>query len=378
MPTSLAPAMTTTLPHDSATRSTPDQRAVPRVPVLRAIATGGPAHVIPQATAKAAAASVFPELERSQTMLRVFDNAEIEHRRFARPVEWYMTPRSFAEKNGIYVCEVLDLAERLVTEALAGAGLKPADIDAVIFVSSTGISTPSLDTYLMQRMGIRSSAARLPLWGLGCVGGAAGLSRAADLVRAGYEHVLLVAVEFCSLTFVLGDDDKSNVIGTAIFADGGAAVVLGADSGPGDGGLARVVRSRSGLLDDSAALTGWDITEDGFKLRLSAQIPALLAESLRPLVDESLAEEGWTLDSLDAIALHPGGAKVILGYEALLNLPSPMFEPTRTVLRDHGNMSSPTVLFVLEEVLRSGPRGRCLMSATGPGFSAEHLLLELP
>jgi alkylresorcinol/alkylpyrone synthase len=357
------------------------QRRRERIPVVRGISTGTPEHEAPQPLVKRAATEHFPGIERSDAILGVFDHAEIDTRYFARPLEWYIEPRSFAEKNAIYVEEALSLAERVATQALADAGVAASEVDAVVFVSSTGVSTPSLDSYLMQRMGIDPSAVRLPLWGLGCAGGAAGLARAGDLVRAGYEHVLLVAVEFCSLTFMMADPSKSNFIGTAIFADGGAAVVLGAE-GPRDrvggngGGLVRILHTHSHLVDGTADMTGWDVVEDGFKLRLSQEIPTMVIGKLRGIVDDSLARAGWTLDDLDTVMVHPGGAKVIVGYELALELGPHALDTTRTVLREHGNMSSPTVLFVLAEALKSAPRGKGLLSATGPGFSAEHLLVE--
>ncbi|MDQ8046745.1 MAG: hypothetical protein AAGC46_01000 [Solirubrobacteraceae bacterium] len=352
------------------------QRRRERIPVVRGISTGGPRHTAAQAEVKRVATEHFPGVERSDAILSVFDHAQIDERQLARPVDWYVEQRPFAEKNAIYVEETLALGERLTRRALGDAGLTPADVDAVVFVSSTGVSTPSLDSFLMQRMGIPADAIRLPLWGLGCAGGAAGLARAADLVRAGYEHVLLLAVEFCSLTFHMGDESKANFIGTAIFADGGAALVLGADEGPGDGGLVRLLHAHSHLVDDSAALTGWDVVDAGFKLRLSAEIPTIMLTRLRPIVDASLAIAGWSLDDLDTIMVHPGGAKVLTGYELALGLDEHALDASRTVLREHGNMSSPTVLFVLAEALRHRPRGRGMVSATGPGFSAEHLLVE--
>jgi alkylresorcinol/alkylpyrone synthase len=375
------------------------QRFAPRraepVPVVRALRVGNPEHDAAQADMLRAATEHFPGVYRSDAMIGVFENAKIEHRQLARPVEWYLEPRSFADKNAVYVDEALDLAERLATEALQDAGITPADVDAVVFVSSTGISTPSLDAYLIQRMGINPGVARLPLWGLGCAGGGAGLSRSADLVKAGYRNVLLVSVEFCSLTFQLGDESKSNFIGTALFADGGAAAVLGAadpipggrvaaagavsgyptDDQYGDA-LLTIVSSHSTLVPDSAAMTGWDVVEEGFKLRLSPEIPTMMALHLRDMVDASLAEVDWTLDSIDTVVIHPGGSKVITGYELVLGLGEHTLDSARKVLREHGNMSSPTVLFVLAEALKAGPRGRGLISATGPGFCAEHLLVE--
>ncbi|MBO9532192.1 MAG: hypothetical protein J7513_04365 [Solirubrobacteraceae bacterium] len=353
-----------------------------RTPVITAIRTGTPGHRLPQAEAQRVAASQFPEIESSPDLLGVFDHAEIDERQLARPSEWYVEPHGFAEKNAVYREEALALATRLIGEALDDAGVEPEQIDAVVFVSTTGLSTPSLEAQLIQDLGLSRNAVRVPLWGLGCAGGAAGLARAADLVRAGHAHVLLVAVEFCSLTFQMGDDDKANLIGTALFADGGAALVLGAEETAGTddaraASLVRILHTHSELLDDSAALTGWDVIDDGFKLRLAPEIPQVVAANLRRVIDASLADAGWVVGDLDAVVVHPGGAKVIAGYEAVLGVDSSMLDPARAVLRQHGNMSSPTVLFVLAETLARGTTGRGLISATGPGFSAEHLLVEL-
>ena len=350
-----------------------------RTPVVTGIRTGVPGNPVGQADARAAAMSQFPELAGDDGLLAAFENAAIDERHLARPIEWYLEEHGFAERNDVYIEEALALSERLATEAMADAGVDPTDIDAVLFVSTTGLSTPSLEAHLIQRLGIDHTAIRMPLWGLGCAGGAAGLARASDLVRAGYEHVLLIVVELCSLTFQMGDDSKTNIIGTALFADGGAALVIGAEENPSLGAapLLRVLHTHSELLDDSAALTGWDVIDDGFQLRLSRDIPAVVGANLRRVVDASLDLAGWSITDLDAIMVHPGGTKVITGYELALELEAGTLDITRDVLRRHGNMSSPTVLFVVAETIAHGVRGRGLISATGPGFSAEHLLVEL-
>lgn len=352
-----------------------------RTPVVRAIRTGNPGFRVTQSEARAGAAVQFAGREGAHDLLRVFDNAQIDERQLARPIAWYLQSHGFAEKNAVYREEALALSRRLAADALRDAGVAPAEVDAIVFVSTTGLSTPSLEAQLIGDLGLARTAVRVPLWGLGCAGGAAGLARAADLIRAGHEHVLLIAVEFCSLTFQMGDDSKANIIGTALFADGGAALVLGADGAGGATGagapLVRILHSHSELIDDTVALTGWDVVDDGFQLRLSPEIPAVVGASLRRLIDASLDDAGWTVDDLDAVMVHPGGAKVIAGYEAALGVAPEMLDPTREVLRRHGNMSSPTVLFVLAETIARGIRGRGLISATGPGFSAEHLLVEL-
>ncbi|MFI7589222.1 type III polyketide synthase [Spongisporangium articulatum] len=343
---------------------------------VRGISTGGPEHEYRQGEVRSVAASVYSDTT-APAHLSVFENAAIDRRRFAMPLEWYATPHGFGERNDAYRRVALQLAEEHARRAIEAAGWSAEDVDAVVFVSSTGVSTPSLDADLVGRLGLRTSVARLPLFGLGCAGGAAGLARAADLVRAGYEHVLLVAVELCSTTFVLDDDSAANFIGTALFADGCAAVTVGPAAGRGPE-LAHVLHAHSLTVPDTSWLTGWDVQDEGFRLRLAKEIPEAMAAALRPAVDDALETAGWKLDDLDAVALHPGGAKVITGYQAVLGLSDDLLDPVRTVLREHGNMSSPTVLFVLDELLRRKTTGNTLMSASGPGFALEHLLLWLP
>ncbi|WP_407541245.1 3-oxoacyl-[acyl-carrier-protein] synthase III C-terminal domain-containing protein [Deinococcus radiomollis] len=348
----------------------------PALPVVQSIATGTPPHHAQQSDIQAAATQLFPRLSQRPKLMEVFSNAQIERRALARPLEWYMQPRSFAEKNAVYVEESLALCERLTRDALSRADRTAEQIDAVVFVSSTGISTPSLESVVMERLGINRQAVRLPLWGLGCAGGAQGLARAADLVRAGYQNVLLLAVEMCSLTLVAGDQSSSNFVGTALFSDGGAALLLGPDTG--DSSLARIRGARSTLLPQSQDVMGWDVDDGGLKVRFSQDIPGLVAGMMRENVDLALEAVGWTQDDLNEYIVHPGGAKVVAAYEQALGLENGRLVCSRKVLRDYGNMSSATVLFVLEQTLRRGASGRGLLSAMGPGFCAEHVLLEFP
>jgi alkylresorcinol/alkylpyrone synthase len=350
------------------------------VPVLRSVVTGTPPHLTRQTDIQAAAAQLFPRLAERPRLMEVFVNAQIETRALARPLEWYLKPRSFAEKNAVYVQEVLKLLERLTVEALRQANCTPAQVDAVVFVSSTGVSTPSLESVPMERLGINRKAVRLPLWGLGCAGGAQGLARAADLVRAGYRNVLLLAAEMCSLTLVANDRSGSNFVGTALFSDGGAALLLGPErkERPTEPHLARVVGAHSTLIPQSGHVMGWDVDDGGLRVRFSQDIPGLVEQMMKADVDEALSTVGWRQDDLAEYVVHPGGAKVIAAYEQALGLEAGRLVCSRRVLRDYGNMSSVTVLFVLEHTLRRGAEGRGLLSAMGPGFCAEHVLLEFP
>ncbi|GGR02135.1 type III polyketide synthase [Deinococcus ruber] len=345
------------------------------MPVLRSIAVGTPANRVSQSEAREAAKTFLPRLAARPKLLDVFDNAMIDTRYLARPLEWYLEPHGFAEKNAVYVEETLALCERLTLEAMEKAGIRAADIGAVVFVSSTGISTPSLESILMERLGIARHAVRLPLWGLGCAGGAQGLARSADLVRAGYKNVLFLAAEFCSLTLVAGDETSSNFVATALFADGAAALILGPDDGSGPA-LMRVHGSFSTLIENSKDIMGWDVVESGLKVRFSQDIPSLVRQMMSSNVQEALEVVGWTQDELQEYVVHPGGAKVIEAYEESLGLPAGRLVCSRRVLREYGNMSSSTVLFVLNETLRRGAHGKGLLSAMGPGFCAEHVLVD--
>ncbi|WP_370293984.1 type III polyketide synthase [Deinococcus sp. KSM4-11] len=350
----------------------------PPVPVVRALVTGTPPHPTPQAEIREAARTLFPRMAARPHMLDVFDNAQIDTRALARPLEWYLHPRGFGEKNDVFLQEARTLIRRLAAEALAQAQVAPGDVDAVVVVNTSGLSTPSLDADLIGALGLNRHAARLPVWGLGCAGGAAGLARAADLVRAGFRRVLYVAVELCSLTLVKGDESKSNFVGTALFSDGGAALVVTAPDVPGPPPLAAIHGAYSTLIEHSEDIMGWDIVDDGLKVRFSRDIPTLVRGMMQENVQEALTAHGWCREQVQTYVVHPGGVKVLGAYEEALALPDGALDASRRVLRDYGNMSSVTVLFVLHETLKAAPTGRALLSAMGPGFSAEHVLLEFP
>ncbi|EYB69752.1 chalcone and stilbene synthases-like protein [Deinococcus phoenicis] len=347
-------------------------------PVVRSLVTGNPPYRAPQAEVREAARTLFPRMAARAHMLDVFDNALIESRALARPLEWYQQERGFGEKNAVFVEEARALTLRLAREALARAEVAPADVDAVVVVNTSGISAPSLDAYLIGALGLNRHAARLPVWGLGCAGGAAGLARAADLVRAGHRRVLYVAVELCSVTLVAGDESKSNFVGTALFSDGGAALVVTAPDVPGPPPLLALHGSFSTLIEDSEDIMGWDVIDDGLKVRFSRDIPTLVRSMMQENVTEAVTGQGWSRGDIGTFVVHPGGAKVVSAYEEALGLPEGALDASRRVLAAHGNMSSVTVLFVLEEVLKLRPSGRGLLSAMGPGFSAEHVLIEFP
>ena len=339
-----------------------------------AVATASPPHAVAQPELRAFArrffAADFPAIDR---LLPAFDNSGIDERQMASPLEWFDHPHSFAEKNEVYRRSALEMSRRAGAEALRRAALRPDEVAALVFVSTTGIATPSLDSYLVQLLGLSRATARVPLWGLGCAGGAAGLARAADLVRALGRPVLLIAAEVCSATFVHGDRSKSNLIATALFGDGAAAVVLA----PGDEGL-RIVGSHSHLIDDSEDIMGWTLEPQGLRVRFARSIPNLVRDVVPGFTLAAAAAAHVSPAEIEHFVLHPGGTKVLAAYEAALAVPRARIESAYAVLREHGNMSSPTLLFVLERFMRETPRSGAagLMLGLGPGFAAEAVMFR--
>lgn len=350
------------------------------MPKLIAASHAFPPHVVPQTTVRALAQELFvnqvAELER---LLTIFEHSRIETRQFMMPLDWYLKPHSPQDRTRIYQEQGLELMEQAAKRCLEQASCDPAQIDQIIFVSSTGHATPTLDAHLINRLGLRPNTTRLPLWGLGCAGGAVGLARAVDHCRAYPEQrVLLVALECCSLTFMAADLSKKNLVATALFADGAAAaLVAGAatlDTGP------QVLGSRSQLFPDSYRIMGWDFVGQEMQLVLSPKLPLVIRQELRPLVDAFIASHGVERSEIRHFITHPGGARVIDVYRDVLELHHDELALTEAALRKHGNVSSVSVLLVLEQWLASAARnqpGYGLLSAFGPGFSAELLLLQV-
>ena len=350
------------------------------MPKIIAASHALPPHLAPQFVIRELVQGLFAnqvaELER---LLAIFDNSRIKTRQFMMPLSWYLAPHPPAERTRIYQEQGLELMVQAAERCLAQAGCAPAEIDQIIVVSSTGHATPTLDAHLINRLGLRPTTTRLPLWGLGCAGGAAGLARAVDHCRAFPEqHVLLVALECCSLTFMAADISKKNLVATALFADGAAAVLIAGD-GTGKAGP-RVLASRSQLFPDSYRIMGWDFVGQEMRLVLSPKLPMLIRQELRPLVDDFFAAQGISRAAVQHFITHPGGARVIDVYRDVLELHGDELALTEAALRDHGNISSVSVLLVLEAWLASPGRktpGFGLLSAFGPGFSAELLLLQV-
>lgn len=340
---------------------------------IMAVGTAVPPYCLRQDDIQEFAAALFRDnLHNLDRLLPVFANSLIKTRHLSQPLAWYAGKHSFAEANAVYEQVAVELAERAAGQAIERAGIGRSDIGTILFVSSTGIATPSLDSILIQKLGLSPHTARLPLWGLGCAGGVAGLARAAQLAAAGGPAaILVVAVELCSLTYQRGDYSKANLIGTSLFADGAAAAVIAPD-----GGGPVIVDSFSTLFADTGDIMGWSVVEGGLQVRFSRDIPSIVRKYLPELTGILCDRHGIGRGTVEHYVVHPGGAKILSAYAESLDLPPEKLAPAYTVLADYGNMSSASVLFVLEKFMaETKPAGRYgLMLALGPGFSAEQVL----
>lgn len=347
-------------------------------PSVLSVATALPPYRVSQGEMKEFARRMFSESGRDvERLLPVFDNSGVETRHFCVPLEWLDEMHTFPEKNALYVKNALELAEEASRTAMDRAGVAPEDIGAIFFFSTSGVSTPSLDSKLIFSLGLSEHTRRVPIWGLGCAAGAAGLARAADHARVRPDRpVLLVGAEFSSLTGQRGDLSKSNLISTSLFADGAAAVVLG----PGEGSEGpELVGDYSTVWSGTEDVMGWELIETGLKVKLSRSVPEIVLERMRGNVEDACEASGLGFGDLRHFVLHPGGAKVLDAFEEVLGLSAGGLANSRGVLRDCGNMSSVTVLFILERLLQSGDyaAGEAgILSAMGPGFSAEHVLFR--
>lgn len=342
---------------------------------IAGIATSVPRHKVDQATIMSLAPAVFgPSFQDFTRLLPVFANTQVRTRYFSQPVEWFLKPHTFQEANETYKETAFELAYQAAEAVMAQAGVQPEEIGMILFASTTGIATPSLDSKLIQKLGLCRNIPRLPIWGLGCAAGVAGLARASELCPGlKGRYLLLITVELCSLTFQLGDLSKANVIAASLFGDGGAALLIGLDcDGP------EILGSYSHLWDNSEDIMGWELVDTGLKVRLSRDIPSLVRTEMPKLLDASAA--AWGIDRRDIrhCVLHPGGAKVLEAFAETTGIDPAVLEPSYWVLHEYGNMSSPTVLFALRHFLDTTPRtgDLGLMLAFGPGFCAEQLLFR--
>ncbi len=318
-----------------------------------------------------------------ERLLPVYRNAGIETRYSCVPIAWYERPAGWKDRNALYLDHAVALLAEAARACLDRAGIAPERVDSLVTVSSTGIATPSLDARLLEEIPFRRDIKRLPIFGLGCAGGVLGLARAAALaVAEPGTLVLFLVVELCGLTFRSNDVSKSNVIATALFGDGAAAALVScaaqADARPALTTWPALTAWGEYTWPDTLGVMGWLVEEDGFGVLFSRAIPTIVRERFGAAVDGFLAGQGLGRADLAGTICHPGGAKVLDALEEVFALEPGAMAESRAVLRDYGNMSAATVLFVLERTLRGALRGRHLMTSLGPGFTAGFLLMEAP
>lgn len=343
------------------------------IPRLISLATTNPKHILHQKDVLPAASEHFSSNNPSfNRLMKVYMNANIETRRSCVDLDWYKHEHTFSERNSLYLEHGLNLIEEVTNKAISSANLNANDIDAVVTVSSSGIATPSLDALLIDRMNFKNNTIRLPIFGLGCVGGVVGLSRAANIAQA-YDgkNVLLVVLELCGLTFRHNDFSKSNIVATALFADGAAAAIINTKGN----GLS-ITASGEYTWPKSLDIMGWDVKNDGLAVVFSKDIPTLVRKKFRFALNCFLEDNNLYFSDIDNFICHPGGSKVVDALEEVLELHQGELQYSREILREYGNMSAVTVLFVLEKEILANNKSFNLVSSLGPGFTAGFLTLD--
>lgn len=341
---------------------------------LLSLTTAVPPRTIKQAEAKALAREAFGGRKALFDRLSgVFDNAGIAKRHVVAPHEWYLSGHGWHDRNAVYLEAAEQLFVDAATAAIEKAGLKPSDIDGIVTASTTGIATPSLEARAFARVGFRDNVRRVPVFGLGCAGGVNGLAIASRLAVAEPGSIwLFVTVETCSISIRLDSDDPAAVVATALFGDGGAAAIVTS----GHHSLAHIKGSAERLWPDTLRIMGWDVEDPGLAVVFDRAIPPFVEAGLAEAIDSMCGELGVRRDEIDRFCCHPGGVKVIDAIETALDLNQGELNVEREVLRDYGNMSAPTVLFVLKRLLKQGLPQKVMMTAFGPGFTCAGLLLE--
>jgi alkylresorcinol/alkylpyrone synthase len=321
-------------------------------------------------------------MEEPRLINRLHANCGVEFRYTVFPLETYVGLSGFGPTNNAWIVAALELGEKAITGALQRVGLTAADISAIFFASVTGISSPTIDARLINKMPFPTSVKRTPIFGLGCVAGAAGISRASDYVRAvPDQYALLLSVELCSLTWQDDDQSIANLISCGLFGDGAAAVVIAGSetalakksTGP------RVLDTRSTFYRHTEHIMGWDIGDSGFKIVLSPDVPKVVHEHLRGNVESFLTDNALTMDDISSYIFHSGGPKVLEAMEVTLNLPPNALAPSWKSLREVGNLSAASVLAVMEDVLTNSPGkpgSYSILAAMGPAFCSELVLLQ--
>ena len=352
--------------------------------VIVSTKTGFPEYYYPQDMLLTAAQQECTRQKRASLLKPVeqfYTNVKVQGRYLAWPLERYTEPTTFEERNNAYIETALQLGEQTICALLDEVHMPPQDIDQLTVISTTGIAVPALDARLMNRIPLSRGMKRLPLFGLGCLGGAAGIARTADYLQGHpAEAVILFAVELCSLTIQRDDLSLANLVASGLFGDGAAAVLMVGDDHPlARSGLPRVIDSQSHFFPKTEHIMGWDVTDSGFKVLLSADIAGLAQSEVRPIMEDFLGRHNLAIADIDHWLVHPGGPRVIQALEEGLGLPDEALSLSWESLAEAGNISSASVLQVLNKFTKCqepGPGEYGVLMAMGPAFSAELVLLR--
>jgi alkylresorcinol/alkylpyrone synthase len=318
------------------------------------------------------------KLPNPDILNRLEESMKVDGRYLVRPIDFYLNLTTWGQANDVWIEAGLELGEKALCRALVAAGLQPSELSAIFVTSVTGIASPSLDARLVNRMGLSPNIKRIPIFGLGCVAGAAGIARAADYVR-GYpdQAAALLSVELCSLTLQRDDLSMAHLISALLFGDGAAATIVVGSDVESDG--PEILATKSILYPNSERVMGWDISEKGFRIVLSPEVPETVLRHLGEDVDTFLAEQGFVRSDVKSWVMHTGGPKVLEATAAALDITEKELEASWECLRKVGNLSSTSVLLVLEDVYshrRPEPGTLSILAAMGPGFCAELVLLR--
>jgi alkylresorcinol/alkylpyrone synthase len=348
-----------------------------RYATIAASATAVPPYEITRDDVKYYFGRVFEVPERRiDAMMSIVDNAAVQKRHAIFPIDYTVQPRPLSQTNNEYIDHAIKLGREAAEKCLSRAGLRADEIDLIITVSCTGFMIPSLDAHLIQLMGFRSNVTRMPFTELGCAAGAMAISRAKDFLAAHPDgNVLILAVELPSLTFQRKDISQANLISSILFGDGAAAVIVTGRATPGP----RILVTETYTFPNSLDAMGFDLRDSGFHILLSKDVPEMIGAKIKELVHGFLERHGKTRSDIKGWILHPGGARLLGNIEQELGLCKCDTQPSWDVLGQVGNLSSATILFILQEWLEKRPLKtgeHALAAAFGPGFSAEFLLLQ--
>ena len=339
-------------------------------------------HICPQSELKNFARETFSgKFHDIERLLESFDNAKIDYRNMCMPVEYFMSNKTFKQKNELFIEMSLKYSILAIEQSLEKAGINKKEITDLIFITSTGISTPSIDALIINKMKLNPNINRYPVWGLGCAGGVSGIAKANMIAKADPGAlVAVVSAELCSLTFIRDDISKSNFIATGLFSDGIASVLIKGDRNKNvnvNKFNLKIIDSQSKLYYDTLDVMGWEVLDEGFKVVFSKDIPNIVNQNVKEDIYSFLSKHNLSISEIKNYVTHPGGLKVINAYIDALNIDPVLMNNTREVLKDFGNMSSATVLYVLDRFIENGfEEGKSLMMSLGPGFSSEMVLLE--